>query len=210
MNSDDGVLQKIEKKYEPAICERIQVSINTLISLGSNATSPTGGSESTLKSAIAALKSESIQVESSSKAYLTPAFPPGSGPDFRNAVVKVSTDLDPPQLLARLHEIEAKFARVRTERWGARSLDLDLIAYADLVLPNRQTVQHWIDLPLEQQMAHAPEQLIVPHPRVQDRSFVLVPLCDVAPEWVHPILGKTARQMLDARPSAEKSAISEI
>jgi len=66
------------------------------------------------------------------------------------------------------------------------------------VLPDVSTYRVWQDLPLERQTQVAPDTLILPHPRVQDRAFVLVPLADVAPEWRHPVSGQTVRQMLNA------------
>lgn len=88
-----------------------------------------------------------------------------------------------------------------------RTLDLDLIALGSWVLPDRAGYQYWLDLPLEQQMVETPDKLILPHPRVQDRGFVLVPLCDVFPDWVHPILGKTAAELCAALPKTELEAI---
>lgn len=88
--------------------------------------------------------------------------------------------------------------RERGTRWGQRTLDLDLLAMGDLVLPDAQVYAHWRDLPLEDQARRAPEQLILPHPRLQDRAFVLVPLSDVAPDWRHPVLGRTVLEMRDA------------
>ena len=70
----------------------------------------------------------------------------------------------------------------------------------DQVLPNPETFAHWRDLALEEQLNQAPDQLILPHPRLQDRGFVLVPLCDIAPDWVHPVSGLSAAEMLAKLP----------
>lgn len=142
--------------------------------------------------------------------YRTPAFPPGSGPDFVNAACAVGTDLNPVELLELLHEVEAEFGRQRNKRWAARTLDLDLIACGERVCPDPETVQRWVDLPLEQQMKHAPDQLLLPHPRLQDRAFVLVPLNDIAPDWVHPLTGRTVRQMLAALSQQERDAVKRL
>jgi 2-amino-4-hydroxy-6-hydroxymethyldihydropteridine diphosphokinase len=153
------------------------------------------------------LLGESCQV---SRLFQTPSFPAGSGPDYINAVMVVETDLTAADLLQHLHMIEQKFSRQRDQRWGMRTLDLDLIALGDLVFPDRPGYQRWLDLPLERQMTETPDELILPHPRVQDRAFVLVPLCDVFPDWVHPILGKTATELCAERPKTELEAIVPV
>ena len=145
-----------------------------------------------------------------SRFFNTPAFPAGAGPDFVNAAIRIETRLSAQNMLAALHEIEVDAGRERKVRWGQRTLDLDLIAMADEVLPDAATYLHWRDLPLDQQAKAAPDQLILPHPRLQDRSFVLVPLADVAPDWVHPVLGQTVVEMRDARPEAELASVIPI
>jgi len=92
----------------------------------------------------------------------------------------------------------------------ARSLDLDLIGWADRILPDKATVVRWMDLPPAQQMQSAPDELILPHPRVQDRAFVLVPLMDIAPQWVHPVTGQSVAAMHGALPKADLDAINPL
>ncbi|WP_254695978.1 2-amino-4-hydroxy-6-hydroxymethyldihydropteridine diphosphokinase [Palleronia sp. THAF1] len=142
--------------------------------------------------------------------YETPAYPLGSGPDFVNGVVGLDTAISADDLLAALHGIEADAGRTRAERWGPRVLDLDLLAYGDAVLPDAQTQDDWRALPSERQTAVAPGRLILPHPRLQDRAFVLVPWADIAPDWTHPRTGLTVAQMLDALPTADTAAIRPV
>ncbi len=189
---------------------KIAASKNALIALGSNAASVWGDPRETVqKSMLKVGIALSGRVEKSAL-YMTPAFPSGAGPDFVNAVIRVHTTLDAAAIMAALHQIEADAGRMRQVRWGQRTLDLDLIALGDKVLPDAQTHQKWRDLPIAEQAKTAPDQLIIPHPRVQDRSFVLVPLADITPDWVHPLLGLSVTQMRDARPLDEIASVRRI
>ncbi|MCI2395828.1 2-amino-4-hydroxy-6-hydroxymethyldihydropteridine diphosphokinase [Aliiroseovarius sediminis] len=178
-----------------------------LVSLGSNATSTTRESAKIIHDAVDFIAQSNLRITKISDFYKTPCFPPGAGPDFVNAAIEVQTDLLPHDLLQFLHETEVRFGRERPSRWAPRTLDMDLIACGDVVLPDRALLQHWMDMPLEDQKKLAPEQLILPHPRVQDRAFVLIPLADIAPDWRHPIIGKTVREMVAALPDAEKKGV---
>ena len=181
-----------------------------LIALGSNLTSGSGGPAETLRKALKLLSKYGAVIRTTSTFYHNPAFPDGSGPDFVNAVVFLEAKSDPTVMLSILHQVEAEMGRERVQRWGQRTLDLDLIASADLVLPDLKTHQYWRDLPLEQQINEAPNQLVLPHPRMQDRAFVLVPLADVAPDWVHPVLKRSVLQMLDDLPIEDKNAVKPM
>lgn len=146
-----------------------------------------------------------------SRFYSTPAIPLGSGPNYVNAAVSLRTPLNPLDLLQELHRIEAGFGRDRDgRRWKARTVDLDLLAMGDAVLPDTPTQSRWRALPLAEQMLTAPGELILPHPRMQDRGFVLVPLADVAPGWRHPLTGRSVQQMLDDLPRDALSTIRPI
>lgn len=160
--------------------------------------------------AISLIQRELGVIRGQSRLYKTPAFPPGAGPDFVNAALVLETGLPPAELMAKLHGIEAAHGRTRQQRWGARTLDLDLIFFDDLVLPDRQTYRHWADLPLSEQSRCAPDQLVLPHPRVQDRAFVLVPAAEIAADWRHPVLGQTVGALCAALPQAQRNEVRAL
>jgi len=181
-----------------------------LIALGANLPGPFGAPADTLSRAVAELNAASLHVTALSGIYATPAWPVGSGPDFANAAACVESSCDPNEVLAILHRIESDLGRVRGKRWAARACDLDLLASDGAVLPDCATVQHWMDLDIGDPPPPAPGELILPHPRLHERAFVLVPLADIAPDWVHPITAKNVRQMCDAQPAADRAAIRPI
>jgi len=153
--------------------------MSILIALGANLASPDFGSpRETLIAAGMRLGMLGVDALALSRWYRSPAWPPSDQPDYVNAVIRVSTEAGPRALLAVLQRVEEEFGRVRTVANAARVLDLDLIAY------NREVIRT------------ADDRLILPHPRMQDRPFVLLPLRDVAPDWVHPVSGRSVEEML--------------
>lgn len=158
-----------------------------LIALGANLPSPAGAPTETLRQALFRLAQRSITAERQSGFYKTAAYPDPADPPFINAVASVRTELDPAQLLAGLHEIEAEFGRRRGTPNAPRTLDLDLIDYDQRVEPG-------------------PPEL--PHPRMHTRLFVLCPLRDVAPAWRHPVLGATVSELIAALPQTSIERLS--
>ena len=185
-------------------------SFQFLVALGGNLQLSTVSVAETILSAADKLSEAGNRVVRMSRLYATPSFPPGSGPDYVNAAAVVEGERFAGAMLQRLHAVEAHFGRDRRHRWGARVLDLDLLAMEDAVVPDLATQDHWRNLALAEQRRWAPEQLILPHPRLQDRAFVLVPLAEVAPDWVHPRLGLTVRDMLARLPVSEIDGIRVI
>ena len=183
-----------------------------LVALGANLPSKAGAPGATLQAALIALQGVAgIQLTAISRFYATPAFPPGSGPDYVNACAALQTTLAPSALLARLHEVEARFGRQRNgDRWAARGIDLDLLAMGDSILPDSETHRQWCDMSLTDQQSRWPDQLILPHPRLQDRAFVLLPLADIAGDWQHPVTDRRLSAMIAALPAADRSAIRPI
>ena len=110
-----------------------------------------------------------------------PVGPAGQGP-YINAAAALETTLTPHQLLGELHNIEAALGRDRSRepRWGARTCDLDILLWGNLVLSS--------------------PDLTIPHPRLHERRFVLEPLFQIAPDAIHPLLRKSVRQLLDELP----------
>ena len=180
-----------------------------LIALGSNHRLKKGSLTETLTAALKMLEIRGAVIRAVSSYYHTPAFPKNSGPDYLNAAAKLEIPWEVADILGHLHAIEAELGRVRGERWGGRTLDLDLLAVGDAVFPDAEVHQIWRDLPLEQQLKDTPDQLILPHPRLQDRAFVLVPLADIAPDWRHPLLDLTVTEMLAALPDDLKSEVRQ-
>lgn len=148
-----------------------------LIGLGANLDHPIWGTpRDTLVAALAALENDGVATVARSGWYRSAPVPASEQPWYINAVAIVTTDFDPHYLLAAMQCIERRFGRVPAPRNAARLLDLDLLDYGGERI--------------------ASPELILPHPRMHERRFVLQPLAEIAPLWRHPILGMSARQLL--------------
>jgi len=155
-----------------------------LIALGANLPSNVGSPRTTLEHALRSLAQEGGEIVARSRFYQSSPVPKSDQPAYLNAVVAIRCNLDPPALLGTLGDLETHFGRQRGEPNAARSLDLDLIAYDDVI---RDT---------------AP---ILPHPRMHERAFVLLPLADVAPDWFHPRLRLPLAALIQALPPAARA-----
>ncbi len=146
--------------------------VKTALALGSNM----GDSQAILEAAIATLvQTPGIFLEARSNWYKTKAVGPPQ-PDYLNGCVALQVEMLPHELLENLLKIERQFGRVRQERWGPRTLDLDLLLYDDFI----------VDTP----------NLQIPHPGIRDRAFVLVPLAEIASDWVEPVSGRVIKELL--------------
>lgn len=191
----------------PQAHEQVPAGDVALIALGGNEPSVTGTPEQTIRAAMCSIDAAIGPITGQSRLYRTPCFPAGAGPDYVNAAVAVRTALPAPEILRRLHEIEQEHGRARVQRWGMRTLDLDLLALGDAVLPDLATFEAWRALPPDLQRMRAPDELVLPHPRLQDRAFVLVPLAEVAGDWVHPVSGQSVAGMLSVLPAEDLSGV---
>lgn len=152
------------------------------VAVGANLPGPDGaGPLQTCRRAAAALDGVAgLRVAGVSRWYETAPVPPSGQPPYVNGVVALDGSATPEALLAALQRIEQDFGRVRAEANAPRTLDLDIVAMADLV--------------------RAAPDPVLPHPRMHLRAFVLAPLLDLAPSWRHPVLGQSARALLHGLP----------
>ena len=142
------------------------------VALGSNL----GDKEANLRKALELLQERGVEIVKTSTFISTEPYGVTDQPTFLNGVCEVRTSLEPLELLHTLLDIEQEMGRVRLRHWGERNIDLDLLLYEDVVM----------DTP----------QLKLPHPDMQNRDFVLLPLAEIAPELVHPTLQKTISELV--------------
>lgn len=154
-----------------------------LVAIGGNLASRFGPPAATCAAAVDAIERAGLAVVRRSRWYRTAPVPASDQPWFVNGVVAVATALAPAAVLDVLNRVEAAFGRVRGERNAARVIDLDLLAYGAVVL----------DTP----------RLTLPHPRLGERAFVLLPLADVAPDWRHPVTGAAVADLIAALPAGQ-------
>jgi len=181
-----------------------------IVAIGSNQRLNNSSSSDVLSTALSRIAVSVGSVTSLSRFFQTPVFPKGSGPDFVNAALVVRAEGSADEILEKLHAIEHELGRVRETRWGKRTIDIDLIAVEQKIIPNSETYRKWQRLPFSQQSKIAPDQLILPHPRMQDRAFVLGPMMEICPDWVHPVIQKSVSQMYDELDSRDKAELMPL
>lgn len=156
------------------------------IALGANLPSKHGTPVQTLRAAVSALAGRDVKIMATSRIWLTAPVPFDAAQDwYHNAVVAVDTNLNASELLDLLLDVEQEFGRVRDIKNAPRLLDLDLIAYHDEIIKDD-------------------DRLIVPHPRMHERLFVLNPLSDIVNNWTHPQTGQDLLQMIAACPADQQ------
>ena len=181
-----------------------------IVAIGSNQRLTNSSSSDVLSTALSRIAVSVGSITLLSRFFQTPAFPKGSGPDFVNAALVVRAHSSAHEILEKLHAIEHELGRVRETRWGQRTIDIDLIAVEQNIVPDSETFKKWQLLPFSQQTKIAPDQLILPHPRMQDRAFVLGPMMDLCPYWVHPVIQKSVSQMYDVLDSQDKAEVMPL
>jgi 2-amino-4-hydroxy-6-hydroxymethyldihydropteridine diphosphokinase len=151
-----------------------------LIALGANLPSHAGEPVATLRAALGTLPQRNVAVETVSPFYRSIAWPNPRDPEFVNAVARIGTELPPYELLEVLKQTERMFGRESAERNSPRPLDLDILDYNARVEAGPPTL---------------------PHPRLHERGFVLIPLRDVAPDWRHPVSGVPVTELIESLPA---------
>ena len=177
---------------------------NYVVVLGSNLSSEFGNSAETLKKCVDEIRSNpDIESISESNWYISSSFLNAREPRYVNVGIRFSTKLKPIKLFDFTSGLENKYGRKRQERWGPRTCDIDILLCDQQILPSELYFNKWLNLNLSDQIRLVPDELILPHPRLQERTFFLKPLIDLQPDWIHPFLKVKAKEMLDSLPSHE-------
>jgi 2-amino-4-hydroxy-6-hydroxymethyldihydropteridine diphosphokinase len=135
------------------------------------------------------LEQRGIRILQRSSVCVSAAWGPVQQEEFLNQVLKVFTTIEPHELLQILLEVEKELGRERTEKWGPRAIDLDLLYYHQKIIRS--------------------ERLTLPHPFIPERRFTLVPLVEIAPDFIHPVLKKDQRRLLEECPDKNEVKILE-
>jgi 2-amino-4-hydroxy-6-hydroxymethyldihydropteridine diphosphokinase len=150
-----------------------------LVAVGSNISQPEfGAPRAVCAAAVAAIEAGGCAITAKSRWFRSAAIPISDQPDFINGVISVETRMSPTELLVFLHRIENRFDRERSVPNAARTLDLDLLAFNEIV-------------------NEGPVSPILPHPRMTDRAFVLLPMRDIAGNWRHPVTGASLSALIE-------------
>jgi len=165
-----------------------------IVALGSNVRGPWGRPAETLDQALLWMGQNGIKILARSSWIETKPYGRTDQPAFVNGAVHVKTALMPEDLLKMLHKIEVAAGRRRREKWGPRTLDLDLIAYNNVVLQGSDNSLN----------------LNLPHDDLHNRSFVLQPIAELNPSWQHPVSAKTVTQMLDDLPKTDEIKLNQL
>ncbi len=178
VEKDEKSVGAAAASVDVGIAEDFDLNDSVIVALGCNDKGAWSSCREALEAALARFRSEGVDVLARSSWWSSLAWPDPNDPPFLNGVVLVRTELDPNALMAALGRIEDAFGRQRSVRNAPRTLDLDLIAYGRL--------------------SGDFQGLILPHPRAAERRFVMGPIAEIAPRWIHPVIGQTAQALMAA------------
>jgi 2-amino-4-hydroxy-6-hydroxymethyldihydropteridine diphosphokinase len=170
-----------------------------LAGFGANCPGPWGSPAETIGRGLREMESAGVRVAAVSPFYETAAIGRARQPPYVNAVAVLETDLPAEALLRLFKRVERQAGRRGGRPWGPRALDIDIVDYKGLV-------RHWRAGKGAFARAGA-RPLVLPHPLAHERPFVLAPLADIAPDWRHPVLGKSARDLLRRLPDGGQGAV---
>jgi len=181
---------------------RSATTTGVLVALGGNLATAAGGPRQTLEAALSMMPAFGIRVRKVAPIYRTPPLSNYIQQNYVNTVMEVEAALPPAALLEILHRVETLFERVRRDRWGPRTLDLDLLDYRGLIMPalGRRGPEAGV----------GPLPLALPHPGLTARGFVLLPLRDIAPGWHHPVTGESVETLIGRLPAAALRGIERF
>ncbi|MBO6503264.1 MAG: 2-amino-4-hydroxy-6-hydroxymethyldihydropteridine diphosphokinase [Kordiimonadaceae bacterium] len=187
--------------------KRLKDGTECILGLGANLPFAGAGPAPNLRAAINEISATTISNVTVSGFYLSTPVPHTDQPDFVNCVMSGTTQLSAKELMARCQSMETQYGRERDGRWQARTLDIDILDYGGQILP---TAGDWTKLMQDGRDGTIAADLIVPHPRLHERGFVLKPLAEIWPDWSHPVLGKTALELLNSLGSEEVDDVRPI
>lgn len=159
----------------------------TYIALGSNM----GDRLNYLEKALSCFKQyHQLELKKASSVYETPPWGKTDQSPFLNCVLEIDTSFTPQMLLETLREIERQLGRERKEKWGPRTIDLDILLYGDEIINTTD--------------------LTIPHPRMSQRAFVMIPLIEIAPDLIHPVFKKTMKELADLLPKENMPVFGQL
>ena len=185
--------------------------INYVVVLGSNLPSEFGNSFETLKQCIYEIKKYlAVEPLLESNWYSSSSVLDKREPKYLNVGIRFSTNLNPSELIKFTSGLENKYGRKRRKRWASRTCDIDILLSDQKILPSQDYFEKWLKLDFSDQIKLVPNELVIPHPRLQERAFFLKPLYDLQPNWTHPFLNLNSKEMLDSLPLNEIQSIIKL
>ena len=180
------------------------------IACGANIPGLFGEPQETLGVVFSELPKYNLRILKKSRLYSSVAFPDPKKPYYLNGCLELQVHCKSSTVLDCLKSIERKMGRGKGERWDSRICDLDLLAFSNEIRPSADVFDQWYRMPLRVQMTEKPSELLLPHPRLQDRAFVLKPLMEFASDWIHPILKISVKDMFEALPKEDQDSVVPI